>query len=197
MKREKMIKKLDKYCNDRICTGCPLYDYCDNLERLPKSELKELMLIANLEIETKKPKTIKIKYFDHGIEKIQKINHGDWIDLRCAERVELKAGEYKLLRLGVGMILPDGYEAHVLPRSSTPSKFGIILANSMGVIDNSYSGDADEWRFPAVAIRDTVIEKGDRIAQFRIMKNQPQIIFEEVEHLNEVSRGGIGSTGKR
>ena len=140
---------------------------------------------------------IKIKYFDQEIEKIQKISKGDWIDLRCAERVELKAGEYKLLRLGVGMILPDGYEAHVLPRSSTPSKFGIILANSMGVIDNSYSGDADEWRFPAVAIRDTVIEKGDRIAQFRIMKNQPQIIFEEVEHLNEVSRGGIGSTGKR
>ena len=140
---------------------------------------------------------IKIKYFDREIEKIQKISKGDWIDLRCAERVELKAGEYKLLRLGVGMILPDGYEAHVLPRSSTPSKFGIIMANSMGVIDNSYSGDADEWRFPAVAIRDTVIEKGDRIAQFRIMKNQPQIIFEEVEHLNEVSRGGIGSTGKR
>ena len=148
----------------------------------------------------KKPvdeKIIEIKYFDQEIEKIQKIKKGDWIDLRCAERVELKAGEYKLLRLGVGMILPDGYEAHVLPRSSTPSKFGIILANSMGVIDNSYSGDADEWRFPAVAIRDTVIEKGDRIAQFRIMKNQPQIIFEEVEHLNEVSRGGIGSTGKR
>lgn len=197
MKREKMIKKIDKYCRNRTCTGCPLYDRCNNLERLPKSEIKELMLIANLEIETKKPKTIKIKYFDQEIEKIQKISKGDWIDLRCAERVELKAGEYKLLRLGVGMILPDGYEAHVLPRSSTPSKFGIILANSMGVIDNSYYGDADEWRFPAVAIRDTVIEKGDRIAQFRIMKNQPRIIFEEVEHLNEVSRGGIGSTGKR
>ena len=140
---------------------------------------------------------IKIKYFDQEIEKIQKISVGDWIDLRSAERVELKAGEYKLLRLGVGMILPDGYEAHVLPRSSTPSKFGIILANSMGVIDNSYSGDSDEWRFPAVAIRDTVIEKGDRIAQFRIVKNQPSIEFEVVDHLNEISRGGIGSTGKR
>ena len=140
---------------------------------------------------------IKIKYFDQEIEKIQKISQGDWIDLRCAERVELKAGEYKLLRLGVGMILPYGYEAYVLPRSSTPSKFGIILANSMGVIDNSYSGDADEWKFPSVAIRDTVIEKGDRIAQFRIVKNQPSIVFEEVEHLNNISRGGIGSTGKR
>lgn len=142
-------------------------------------------------------KTIKIKYFDQEIEKIQKISVGDWIDLRAAERVELKAGEYKLLRLGVGMILPDAYEAFVLPRSSTPSKFGIIMANNMGVIDNSFSGDADEWKFPAVAIRDTVIEKGDRIAQFRIVKNQPGINFEIVDHLNDVSRGGIGSTGKR
>ena len=144
---------------------------------------------------------IKIKYFDQEIdqeiEQIQKISVGDWIDLRSAEKVELKAGEYKLLRMGVGMILPDGYEALVLPRASTPSKFGIIMANSMGVIDNSYSGDSDEWRFPAVAIRDTVIEKGDRIAQFRIMKNQPGIKFEIVDHLNEVSRGGIGSTGRK
>lgn len=140
--------------------------------------------------------TIKIKYFDREIEKIEKISKGDWIDLRSAERVELKKGDYYLIRLGVGMILPDGYEAHILPRSSTPSKFGIICANSQGVIDNSYSGDADEWRFPAVAIRDTLIEKGDRICQFRIVKNQPELLFEEVEHLNEISRGGIGSTGK-
>lgn len=154
------------------------------------------MLIAEMVKEETPDLEIKIKYFDQEIEKIQKISVGDWIDLRVAERVELKAGEYKLLRLGVGMILPDGYEALVLPRSSTPSKFGIILANSMGVIDNSYSGDSDEWRFPAVAIRDTVIEKGDRICQFRIVKNQPGIKFEIVDHLNEISRGGIGSTGK-
>lgn len=198
MKRKELMKLCEKYCdnystckdcpNDRICTG-------DSFGIRSKKALRTYL--ENFGHNMKKEKTIKIKYFDQELEKIQKINQGDWIDLRCAERVELKAGEYKLLRLGVGMILPDGYEAHVLPRSSTPSKFGIILANSMGVIDNSYSGDADEWRFPAVAIRDTVIEKGDRIAQFRIMKNQPQIIFEEVEHLNEVSRGGIGSTGKR
>lgn len=140
--------------------------------------------------------TIKIKYFDQEIDKIQKITVGDWIDLRSAETVELKKGEYALIRLGVGMILPDGYEAHVLPRSSTPSKFGIVCANSMGIIDNSYSGDADEWMFPAVAIRDTVIHKNDRICQFRIVKNQPGITFEVVDHLNENSRGGIGSTGK-
>ena len=141
--------------------------------------------------------TIKIKYFDPEIEKIEKIDVGDWIDLRSAETVELKAGDYYPFYLGVGMILPDDYEAHVLPRSSTPENFGIIMACSMGIVDNSYSGDADEWRFPALAIRDTVIHKGDRIAQFRIVKNQPAIKFEAVDHLNEVSRGGIGSTGKR
>ena len=157
------------------------------------SKVNDIIDYVNNERDTK---TIKIKYFT-DIEKLNKINVGDWIDLRSAERVEVKAGDYKLLRLGVGMILPAGYEAHVLPRSSTPSKFGIIMANSMGVIDNSYLGDADEWRFPAVALRDTVIEKGERIAQFRIVKNQPTIKFETVEHLNDISRGGIGSTGKR
>jgi dUTP pyrophosphatase len=140
---------------------------------------------------------IKVKYFDPEIEKIQKISKGDWIDLRSAESVDLKAGEYRLIRLGVGMILPDGYEAIVAPRSSTPSKFGVLLSNSIGVIDNSYSGDADEWRFPALAIRDTHIEKGDRICQFRIIKNMDQVEIVEVDRLNEISRGGIGSTGKR
>ena len=140
--------------------------------------------------------TIKIKYFDQEIEKISKIDKGDWIDLRSAEDVAIKKGEYHLIRLGVGMILPDGYEAHIVPRSSTPSKFGIMSANSVGIIDNSYSGDADEWMFPAVALRDTVIMKNDRICQFRIVKNQPEIVFNEVDHLGENSRGGIGSTGK-
>ena len=140
--------------------------------------------------------TIKIKYFDQEIEKISKIAKGDWIDLRSAEDVAIKKGEYHLIRLGVGMILPEGYEAHIVPRSSTPSKFGIMCANSVGIIDNSYSGDADEWMFPAVALRDTVIMKNDRICQFRIVKNQPDIIFNEVDHLGENSRGGIGSTGK-
>ena len=140
--------------------------------------------------------TIKIKYFDQEIEKISKIDKGDWIDLRSAENVAIKKGEYHLIRLGVGMILPEGYEAHIVSRSSTPSKFGIMSANSVGIIDNSYSGDADEWMFPAVALRDTVIMKNDRICQFRIVKNQPEIVFNEVDHLGENSRGGIGSTGK-
>lgn len=151
--------------------------------------------------ETKKERAfqmkIKIKYFSSDLEQLEKIAVGDWIDLRASMTVMLNKGEYGLIPLGVGMILPDDYEAHILPRSSTPSKFGIMCANSMSVIDNSYSGDADEWHFPAVAIRDTIIHKGDRIAQFRIVKNQPSIEFEVVEHLNEKSRGGIGSTGAR
>lgn len=144
-----------------------------------------------------KPLEIKVKYFDPEIEKLKKISKGDWIDLRSAETVDLKAGEYRLIRLGVGMILPDGYEAIVAPRSSTPSKFGVLLSNSIGVIDNSYSGDEDEWRFPALAIRDTHIEKGDRICQFRIIENMDPVEIVEVDRLNEKSRGGIGSTGRR
>ena len=197
MKRKNMIEKLEKYCKkQKYCVDCPLDSLCTSEKFVDCSDfaLEELMEKAGLKIEIE---TIKIKYFDQEIEQIQKISVGDWIDLRSAERVALCAGEYALISLGVGMILPDGYEAHVLPRSSTPSKFGIMMANNMGVIDNSYSGDADEWRFPAVAIFDTVIEKGDRIAQFRIVKNQPAIEFEVVEHLNDISRGGIGSTGKR
>lgn len=138
---------------------------------------------------------IKIKYFDHGIDKIAAISIGNWIDLRAAETVELKAGEFKLIKLGVGMILPDGYEAHIVPRSSTFKSYGVIQTNHCGVIDNSYSGDNDQWRFPAYALRDTVINKNDRICQFRIMEIQPELKFIEVEHLNETDRGGFGSTG--
>lgn len=138
---------------------------------------------------------IEVKYFDKEIDKLEKISKGDLIDLRSAETVEMKTGEYRLIKLGIGMKLPVGYEAHVYPRSSTFKNFGIILANSVGIIDNSYSGDEDQWCFPATALRDTVIHKNDRICQFRIMKNQPELLFEEVEHLDEVSRSGIGSTG--
>lgn len=139
--------------------------------------------------------TIKIKYFSNEIDKIEKISKGDWIDLRSAETVELKAGDFKLIKLGVGMKLPEGYEAHVVPRSSTFKTWGIIQTNSIGIIDNSYSGDNDEWRMPVYATRDTVINLNDRICQFRIEKNQPEIMFTEVEHLDSVDRGGIGSTG--
>lgn len=139
--------------------------------------------------------TIKIKYFDNEIDKIEKINKGDLIDLRAAETVEMKAGDFKLIKLGVGMKLPNGYKANIYPRSSTYKNFGIMLANSVGQIDNSYSGDNDEWRFPAIAMRDTIIRKNDRICQFEIQKIQPEIEFVEVDHLDDESRGGIGSTG--
>lgn len=141
--------------------------------------------------------TVYVKYFEPDLAPIQKVAIGDWIDLRAAERVELKCGSCKNIRLGVGMILPDGYEAYILPRSSTPEKFGLLMVSSQGVIDNSYNGDTDEWKFPALALRDTVIEKGDRIAQFRITKNQPSFKFVTVDRLNEKSRGGFGSTGTR
>lgn len=137
----------------------------------------------------------KIKYFDNEIDKIKKIDKGDWIDLRAAETVEIKAGEFKLIKLGVGMILPEGYEAHIVPRSSTFKNFGVIQTNHMGVVDESYNGDNDQWMFPAYALRDTVIHKNDRICQFRIVEKQPEINFIIVEKLTENNRGGFGSTG--
>lgn len=139
---------------------------------------------------------IKIKYFDKEIDKIEKISKGDWIDLRSAETVHLKKGEFHLIPLGVGMILPDGYEANIVPRSSTYKNFKVLQTNSMAVIDNSYSGDNDQWLYPVIAMEDTVINKNDRICQFRINKIQPEIEFEEVKYLDDVSRGGFGSTGK-
>lgn len=139
---------------------------------------------------------IEVRY--HGdLPKIEKLPQGDWIDLRSAEEVHLTAGEFRLISLGVSMRLPAGYEAHVLPRSSTFKKWGILQANSMGVIDESYCGDGDIWYFPAVALRDTVIRKGDRICQFRIVKKMPQVNLEPVEFLEGPDRGGIGSTGAR
>lgn len=139
---------------------------------------------------------IKVKYFSEDLIRIEKIPQGDWIDLRAAEDVELKKGDYKLIPLGVAMELPNGYEAYVAPRSSTFKNYGILLVNSFGIIDNSYCGDGDQWMFPALATRDTMIKKNDRICQFRIMKKQPTIKFNKVDSLRNKDRGGIGSTGK-
>lgn len=140
-------------------------------------------------------KEIKIKYL-RDIEKIGAIAVGDWIDLRAAEDVTIKAGEYKMIPLGVAMELPQGYEALVAPRSSTFKKYGVLLVNSIGIIDESYKGDGDEWNFLAYAVRDTVIPKNERICQFRIIEHQPQIKLIEVETLGNADRGGIGSTGR-
>ena len=142
--------------------------------------------------------TIKIKYHTNEIEKLRYIDgKSDWIDLRSAEDVELKAGDFKLISLGVSMELPKGYEAHIVPRSSTFKTWGIIQTNSMGIVDESYRGDNDIWKYPVYALRDTIIHKNDRICQFRIMEHQPTIEFDEVEHLEGEERGGFGSSGKQ
>lgn len=138
---------------------------------------------------------IKIKYHDLELPKIEKIKVGDWIDLRAAETVKIRKGKYKVISLGVSMQLPEGYEAHVSPRSSTFKNFGVIIADSMSIIDESYCGDNDVWRFLAIAFRKTKINKGDRICQFRIVKKMPEVEFVEVETLGNPDRGGIGSTG--
>jgi len=140
---------------------------------------------------------INIKYFNNNIDEISKIDKGDWIDLRSAETVEIKKGEFALIPLGVAMELPNGYEAHVVPRSSTFKHYGIIETNSMGVIDESYKGDDDQWFFPAYALRDTIINENDRICQFRIMEKMPKITFNKVEKLEGENRGGHGTTGKQ
>lgn len=137
---------------------------------------------------------IKIKYHT-DIPHIEKISMGDWIDLRAAEDVHMEAGDFRIISLGVSMELPKGYEANIVPRSSTFKKWGVIQANSYGVIDNDYCGENDVWGFPAVALRETDIKKGDRICQFRINKVMEPVEFVEVEHLDGASRGGFGSTG--
>ncbi len=141
-------------------------------------------------------KEIKIKYQNKSILKVEKIKQGDWIDLRSCENISIKKGEFKLIPLGVAMEIPKFFEAHILPRSSTFKNFKIIMANGMGIVDNSFCGNNDFWFFPAIAMEDTTINKNDRICQFRIIKKQPEINFIEVEDLGNQSRGGFGSTGR-
>lgn len=137
---------------------------------------------------------IEVRYHA-DIDPIERIKGGDWVDLRAAEDVELKAGEFKLISLGVSMRLPKGYEAHVVPRSSTFKNWGILQTNHMGVIDNSYCGDGDVWMFPALATRDVLIEKNSRICQFRIVKKMDNLMITTVDKLDDVNRGGFGSSG--
>lgn len=138
---------------------------------------------------------IKVRYHT-DITPLEKTEKGDWIDLRAAEDVEMKAGEFKIISLGVSMKLPEGYEAVIIPRSSTFKNWGIIQTNHCGLIDNSYCGDNDVWKYPALAMRDTVIKKNDRICQFRIQKKMYKVTFVEVDKLDYADRGGFGSSGK-
>lgn len=138
---------------------------------------------------------IKIKYL-RDILPIEVFDDGDWIDLRCAETIMLKKGDFKAIPLGVAMQLPEGYTAIVAPRSSTFGKYGVLCANSLGIIDNSYNGDNDEWHFLVYATKSTLIWKNDRICQFRLIKTQETVQFEKVEYLGNNDRGGFGSTGR-
>ena len=141
---------------------------------------------------------IKIRYFSDKIERLCYIGgKSDWIDLRAAKEIRMAAGEFQLIPLGVAMQLPKGYEAHIVPRSSTFENFGILQVNGIGIIDESYCGDHDQWFFPAYAVRNTIIHQNDRIAQFRIMEHQPALRFREVPALGNDDRGGHGSTGIR
>lgn len=141
-------------------------------------------------------KKIRIRYL-RSVEPIEKIAKGDWIDLRAAVTIKMRPGDYVAIPLGVSMELPKGYEAIVAPRSSTFKKYGIMMTNSIGIIDESYKGDHDEWHFPAYAVRETVIQANERICQFRIIKHQPRLRFVEVFNLGNPNRGGLGSTGRK
>lgn len=140
---------------------------------------------------------IKIKYL-RDVPMLEHTDIGDWIDLYVPETVKLIGNKLKMIPLGVAMELPKGYEAHIAPRSSTFKRYGVIMANSIGVIDESYKGDNDEWFFPAFVVEDKafIIPKGARICQFRIVKKQPKIEFEVTQELGNPDRGGLGSTNE-
>lgn len=173
--------------------GVKAYTMCRELELIPTDK-----------------KTIRIKYFE-GAKKLEKISKGDWIDLYANKDMFIPEGTRAMIPLGVAMELPEGYEAHLAPRSSTFKTWGIIQTNSVGVVDHSYMGDNDQWHMPVYCLagkdilwldettgkEGTYIHKGDKIAQFRIMEIQPEIEFEEVDHLGNESRGGFGSTGTK
>ena len=140
-------------------------------------------------------KTIIVQYKDDTIKRIEKIEKGDWVDLYAAENIVVTENEVTLIPLGVAMKLPEGYEAHLAPRSSTYKNFKIIQANSVGVVDNSYCGPNDWWYFPAISLNGSrIIHKGDKICQFRIMEKQPELEFIEGK-MDSPDRGGFGSTG--
>ena len=138
----------------------------------------------------------KIKYL-RDIKPIEKISQGDWVDLRSGIDIMLDKDEESIIPLGIAMQLPEGYEAHIVPRSSTYKKWGIIQTNSVGIIDETYCGDNDEWCMPVKALRLTHIHKNDRICQFRIVEHQPILILEEVKKLGNPDRKGFGSTGEK
>ena len=152
--------------------------------------------------ENKEILTIKVKYLNDAVPRLKKINVGDWIDLYAAEETVIIKNDFKLVHLGVAIQLPKGYEAILAPRSSTFKNWGCIQTNSIGIIDETYCGDEDWWRLPLYCLKPnksyaTIINAGDKIAQFRIIKHMPEVQLEEVKTLGNKSRGGFGSTGTK
>jgi dUTP pyrophosphatase len=172
-------------------------DVFENIEDIP-SEFYNMNIYTPINVLVRSVPTIKVRYHKENCPELiemEKNPIGDFIDLRAAENVELSRGEFKLISLGISVQLPKGYHAEVVPRSSTYKNFGIIMSNSIGIIDESYCGDNDIWMMPVIAMRDTKININDRICQFRVVKNR-DINIEVVDKLNNEDRGGIGSTGK-
>ena len=148
--------------------------------------------------------TVKVRYTSDKIKRIEQIKIGDMIDLRSAEDVFIKEGESYIISLGVAMQLPKGYFAEVVPRSSLFNNFGLVMVNSVGIIDESYCGNDDVWRFQALCVegkhfkngvKGTQVSINDRLCQFRIVEKMPELDFIEVDDLGNANRGGIGSTG--
>ena len=204
---EKIANKKEDYKDFIEAAAENIINLPDNIDNLNAFyPTNENVLSISSAIDELYKETIKIKYLNDNVKRLEKIKVGDWIDLYAAEDIKINQFESGLINLGVAMELPEGYEAHVLPRSSTFKKWGIIMTNSMGIIDNSYNGDNDWWYFSAFCIVPkyfedlsakgyTIIKAGDKIAQFRIMPNQPKIKFKEIKMLNNSDRGGFGSTG--
>lgn len=175
---------------------------------------------------------IKVLRLNKSIQLPKVISKGDWIDLRLSHAAALKAPyaetlkrkkndndvnrirtvvfNYQLLSLGVAIQLPKGFEAIVVPRSSLFNKYGVIQTNSFGVIDNTYCGNNDEWKFPALSTRNITIPADERICQFRIQLSQKATIWQkikwlfsnnikivEVDNLSNNNRDGFGSTGNK
>lgn len=179
------------------CSGCTIPHFCYDRMIARLCAANESAEDRKMEESRENELEIKIKYHEAALQKIEKIEQGDWIDLRAAERVELKKGESRLISLGISVQLPSGYEAHVAPRSSTFAKWGILQVNSVGVIDESYCGENDVWKMPVLATRDTVIEQNDRICQFRLIRKMEPVEIMETECLEAPDRGGFGSTGTK
>jgi len=140
---------------------------------------------------------LKVKYHVLDLIKIEKIEKGDWIDLRSAYDYHIEQGDFRLIDLGVSVKVPSGYEMHILPRSSTFKIWGILQINSMGILDESFCGESDIVKMPIYATRESYIKKNDRVCQFRVVEKMPQILITEVEHMTDNPRGGFGSTGTK